>query len=226
MVAVSLSIAPALRASAGGQAVQGVAFLGGSSDGCAFSSLEMLIVAAVCLLVGGCMGAYLSRSCKRCCGGGGGSGDSEGPPPGAVVTDRGKLHLGRKKTVRRGSLLAGVELSHVDVVAERRASVLERSPSLASSTRASSSRAAAAGAPKAFTSAPAHMRGRPSAAGLRRLRVIYDKVPDGTVVDELHLRVGAIVLLHEEDASGWWRGALESEPSRVGVFPHNYVEDA
>ena len=51
-------------------------------------------------------------------------------------------------------------------------------------------------------------------------RVIYDY--DANMYDELTIRVGDVIHIHDKQADGWWLGELGGT---VGIFPATYVEE-
>ena len=51
-------------------------------------------------------------------------------------------------------------------------------------------------------------------------RVIYDY--DANMYDELTIRVGDVINIHDKQADGWWLGELGGT---VGIFPATYVEE-
>ena len=53
-------------------------------------------------------------------------------------------------------------------------------------------------------------------------RVIYDY--DANMYDELTIRAGDVIRVHDKQADGWWLGELE-EGGAVGIFPATYVEE-
>ena len=55
---------------------------------------------------------------------------------------------------------------------------------------------------------------------LGRCSAIYDYTAN--LDDELSIRVGDVISVHDKQADGWWLGALEG---RVGIFPATYVEE-
>ena len=52
-------------------------------------------------------------------------------------------------------------------------------------------------------------------------RVIYDY--DANMYDELTIRAGDVIRVHDKQADGWWLGELEG--GTVGIFPATYVEE-
>lgn len=53
---------------------------------------------------------------------------------------------------------------------------------------------------------------------LGQCRVIYDYVAN--MYDELNIKVGDIINIHDKQADGWWLGELKGT---VGIFPATYV---
>ena len=51
-------------------------------------------------------------------------------------------------------------------------------------------------------------------------RVIYDY--DANMYDELTIRAGDVINIHDKQADGWWLGELGGT---VGIFPATYVEE-
>lgn len=57
-----------------------------------------------------------------------------------------------------------------------------------------------------------------SSGSVGRCTAIYDY--DANLEDELTIRVGDIIHVHEKQADGWWLGETAG---RVGIFPATYV---
>jgi len=51
-------------------------------------------------------------------------------------------------------------------------------------------------------------------------RAVYDY--EANIYDELSIRAGDVIAVHEKQADGWWLGRLGS---RVGIFPATYVRE-
>ena len=49
---------------------------------------------------------------------------------------------------------------------------------------------------------------------------VYDYTAN--MYDELTIRVGDIINIHDKQEDGWWLGELKGQ---VGIFPATYVED-
>ncbi|XP_045110666.1 uncharacterized protein LOC123504311 isoform X3 [Portunus trituberculatus] len=60
----------------------------------------------------------------------------------------------------------------------------------------------------------------PTAATGSRCKALYDY--EANMYDELTIRTGDIINIHEKQADGWWVGELDSV---VGMFPATYVEE-
>lgn len=60
-------------------------------------------------------------------------------------------------------------------------------------------------------------------AGLRRCRALYDCEADNE--DELSFREGEVIIVTNEqtDDENWMEGAVETDPSRRGMFPISFV---
>ncbi|KAM6194404.1 arf-GAP with SH3 domain, ANK repeat and PH domain-containing protein 1-like [Sarcoramphus papa] len=56
---------------------------------------------------------------------------------------------------------------------------------------------------------------------LRRVRALYDC--DADQEDELTFRTGEIIVVSEKEDSNWWKGWIEGQPHRQGVFPASFV---
>ncbi|XP_010215005.1 PREDICTED: arf-GAP with SH3 domain, ANK repeat and PH domain-containing protein 2-like [Tinamus guttatus] len=56
---------------------------------------------------------------------------------------------------------------------------------------------------------------------LRRVRALYDCTADRE--DELTFRTGEIIVVSEKEDSNWWKGWIEGQPHRCGVFPASFV---
>ncbi|XP_067164060.1 arf-GAP with SH3 domain, ANK repeat and PH domain-containing protein 1-like [Apteryx mantelli] len=56
---------------------------------------------------------------------------------------------------------------------------------------------------------------------LRRVRALYDCNADRE--DELTFRTGEIIVVSEKEDSNWWKGWIEGQPHRQGVFPASFV---
>uniref|UniRef100_A0A8B9CSH8 ArfGAP with SH3 domain, ankyrin repeat and PH domain 2 n=1 Tax=Anser brachyrhynchus TaxID=132585 RepID=A0A8B9CSH8_9AVES len=56
---------------------------------------------------------------------------------------------------------------------------------------------------------------------LRRVRALYDCNADRE--DELTFRTGEIIVVSEKEDSNWWKGWIEGQPHRRGVFPASFV---
>ncbi|XP_075294899.1 arf-GAP with SH3 domain, ANK repeat and PH domain-containing protein 1-like [Opisthocomus hoazin] len=56
---------------------------------------------------------------------------------------------------------------------------------------------------------------------LRRVRALYDCQADRE--DELTFRTGEIIVVSEKEDSNWWKGWIEGQPHRQGVFPASFV---
>ncbi|XP_074699522.1 arf-GAP with SH3 domain, ANK repeat and PH domain-containing protein 1-like [Strix aluco] len=56
---------------------------------------------------------------------------------------------------------------------------------------------------------------------LRRVRALYDCNADRE--DELTFRTGEIIVVSEKEDSNWWKGWIEGQPHRRGVFPSSFV---
>ncbi|XP_064321190.1 arf-GAP with SH3 domain, ANK repeat and PH domain-containing protein 2-like [Phalacrocorax carbo] len=56
---------------------------------------------------------------------------------------------------------------------------------------------------------------------LRRVRALYDCNADRE--DELTFRTGEIIVVAEKEDSNWWKGWIEGQPHRQGVFPASFV---
>ena len=56
--------------------------------------------------------------------------------------------------------------------------------------------------------------------GLGRCRVLYDYTAN--LYDELSIKVGDVINIHDKQADGWWLGELQGQ---VGIFPATYVEE-
>ena len=56
--------------------------------------------------------------------------------------------------------------------------------------------------------------------GLGRCRVLYDYAAN--LYDELSIKVGDVINIHDKQADGWWLGELRGQ---VGIFPATYVEE-
>ncbi|KAK8740521.1 hypothetical protein OTU49_002952 [Cherax quadricarinatus] len=59
-----------------------------------------------------------------------------------------------------------------------------------------------------------------SAPSVGRCKALYDY--EANMYDELTIRTGDIINIHEKQPDGWWVGELESV---VGIFPATYVEE-
>jgi Arf-GAP/SH3 domain/ANK repeat/PH domain-containing protein len=59
--------------------------------------------------------------------------------------------------------------------------------------------------------------------GLRRCRALYDCEADNE--DELSFREGEVIIVTNEqtDDENWMEGAVETDPSRRGMFPISFV---
>jgi hypothetical protein len=53
-----------------------------------------------------------------------------------------------------------------------------------------------------------------------RCRAVYDY--EANIYDELTIRAGDVIVVHEKQADGWWLGQLGE---RVGIFPATYVQE-
>ena len=51
-------------------------------------------------------------------------------------------------------------------------------------------------------------------------RALYDYTAN--MYDELSIRVGDVINIHDKQEDGWWLGELKGQ---VGIFPATYVED-
>ena len=56
--------------------------------------------------------------------------------------------------------------------------------------------------------------------GLGKCRVLYDYTAN--MYDELSIRVGDVINIHDKQADGWWLGELRGT---IGIFPATYVEE-
>ncbi|KAM6053022.1 arf-GAP with SH3 domain, ANK repeat and PH domain-containing protein 1-like isoform 2-T2 [Theristicus caerulescens] len=56
---------------------------------------------------------------------------------------------------------------------------------------------------------------------LHRVRALYDC--DADREDELTFRTGEIIVVSEKEDSNWWKGWIEGQPHRQGVFPASFV---
>ncbi|XP_009694632.1 PREDICTED: arf-GAP with SH3 domain, ANK repeat and PH domain-containing protein 2-like [Cariama cristata] len=56
---------------------------------------------------------------------------------------------------------------------------------------------------------------------LCRVRALYDC--DADREDELTFRTGEIIVVSEKEDSNWWKGWIEGQPHRQGVFPASFV---
>ncbi|XP_076207770.1 arf-GAP with SH3 domain, ANK repeat and PH domain-containing protein 1-like [Aptenodytes patagonicus] len=56
---------------------------------------------------------------------------------------------------------------------------------------------------------------------LLRVRALYDCNADWE--DELTFRTGEIIVVSEKEDSNWWKGWIEGQPHRQGVFPASFV---
>ncbi|KAM6248508.1 arf-GAP with SH3 domain, ANK repeat and PH domain-containing protein 1-like [Porphyrio hochstetteri] len=56
---------------------------------------------------------------------------------------------------------------------------------------------------------------------LRRVRALYDCNADRE--DELTFWTGEIIVVSEKEDSNWWKGWIEGQPHRQGVFPASFV---
>ncbi|XP_014816661.1 PREDICTED: arf-GAP with SH3 domain, ANK repeat and PH domain-containing protein 2-like isoform X2 [Calidris pugnax] len=56
---------------------------------------------------------------------------------------------------------------------------------------------------------------------LHRVRALYDC--DADREDELTFRTGEIIVVSEKEDSNWWKGWIEGQPHRKGVFPVSFV---
>ena len=56
--------------------------------------------------------------------------------------------------------------------------------------------------------------------GQGRCRVLYDYAAN--LYDELSIKVGDVINIHDKQADGWWLGELRGQ---VGIFPATYVEE-
>ncbi|XP_059683188.1 arf-GAP with SH3 domain, ANK repeat and PH domain-containing protein 2-like [Gavia stellata] len=56
---------------------------------------------------------------------------------------------------------------------------------------------------------------------LFRVRALYDC--DADREDELTFRTGEIIVVSEKEDSNWWKGWIEGQPHRQGVFPASFV---
>ncbi len=55
-----------------------------------------------------------------------------------------------------------------------------------------------------------------------RCHAIYDY--DACLDDELSIRVGDVIEVHEKQDDGWWMGRMKSN-GQVGIFPATYVQE-
>ncbi|KAG8233678.1 hypothetical protein J437_LFUL014120 [Ladona fulva] len=58
------------------------------------------------------------------------------------------------------------------------------------------------------------------APSVGRCRALYDYAPN--LYDELKLRPGDVINIHDKQADGWWLGELNGT---IGIFPATYVEE-
>lgn len=56
----------------------------------------------------------------------------------------------------------------------------------------------------------------------KKYRCIYPY--DAQAEDELTIVEGDVIILRQQDPSGWYVGWLEKDPSKIGLFPGNYTE--
>nr|XP_021137948.1 arf-GAP with SH3 domain, ANK repeat and PH domain-containing protein 2 [Columba livia] len=56
---------------------------------------------------------------------------------------------------------------------------------------------------------------------LRRVRALYDC--DADWEDELTFRTGEVIVVSDKEDSNWWKGWIEGQPHRQGVFPASFV---
>ena len=65
--------------------------------------------------------------------------------------------------------------------------------------------------------------GSTCAVGVRRCRALYDCDADNE--DELSFREGEVIIVTNEqtDDENWMEGAVETDPSRRGMFPISFV---
>ncbi|KAM6404495.1 LOW QUALITY PROTEIN: arf-GAP with SH3 domain, ANK repeat and PH domain-containing protein 1-like [Rhynochetos jubatus] len=56
---------------------------------------------------------------------------------------------------------------------------------------------------------------------LRRVRALYDC--DADWEDELTFRTGEIIVVSDKEDRDWWKGWIEGQPHRQGVFPASFV---
>ena len=59
-----------------------------------------------------------------------------------------------------------------------------------------------------------------SGAGMGQCTAIYDYVAN--MYDELSIKVGDVINIHDKQADGWWLGELKGT---IGIFPATYVEE-
>nr|CAG4709859.1 unnamed protein product [Naegleria fowleri] len=102
----------------------------------------------------------------------------------------------------------------------------------ATSTSANTSSAGASGMANAFKlggggAKPTNGNTTTSSASkesvLCTCRAMYDY--DAQESGEISFKEGQTILVYEKDEAGWWKGAVESTPNKVGLFPSNFVVD-
>ncbi|XP_064381820.1 arf-GAP with SH3 domain, ANK repeat and PH domain-containing protein 1-like isoform X2 [Halichondria panicea] len=62
-----------------------------------------------------------------------------------------------------------------------------------------------------------------SSPGRLLVEAVFDCSPDHR--DELEFKEGEMIIVTKKVSKDWWRGHLQSDPSREGIFPINYVHE-